>query len=200
MSTTRELVLLAQQREVQAIDELYRRYAPRVLAIVRDRMGRRLRLKEQSSDLMQDTLLKMLRELDRFLYQGETAWIAYLATRVEQVIRDKVDYWNAAKRDPTRELPLDLAETSERAEWRTVRNQLTASGIFERNENIQRLRRAMNQLRIDDEDSWDLVRLVRIDGQTYGTVAEMKGITSEAVRKKYYRAWKRLKRYFREVA
>ena len=200
METTGELIRRAQQGNVQAVNELYCRYSPRVLALVRRRMGPGLRLKEQSSDLMQETLLKTLRGLENFVFYGDHAWVAYLAKRVEQTVRDKVEFWNAAKRNPMRELPFDRFGKSGSATRMAIQNEFTASGIFERNEDIQRLYRAMDRLRIKDEESWVLIRALRMDGHSYAKIAKQRGVSADSIRKKYYRARKTLKRYFLEVA
>ncbi len=53
---TATLLLHIQQGDTQAIDQLYRRYQDRVLTAVRYRLGRKLRQKVESADIVQNLL------------------------------------------------------------------------------------------------------------------------------------------------
>jgi RNA polymerase sigma-70 factor (ECF subfamily) len=96
--STVELVGRAQQGETAAREELFARYAPRVLAIARARLGVRLRGVLESGDILQETLLEALRGLERFEMRDESSLIRWLAQLVEHRITARASYHAAAKR------------------------------------------------------------------------------------------------------
>jgi RNA polymerase sigma-70 factor (subfamily 1) len=112
---TIDLVQRAQQGDAPARDELFGRYSERVLDIVRIRLRARpkLRAKEQSSDLLQASLLEALKGLDAFEMRDESSLIRWLSRVVERVILNRLDYYEAEKRDMDRERPLDGAPRGE---------------------------------------------------------------------------------------
>jgi RNA polymerase sigma factor (sigma-70 family) len=200
MATTEELIDDLQRGNRQAVEELYRRYALRVLFLVRARMGPALRIKEQSGDLAQEALLKSLHGLDSFVATGDGAFIAYLVKKVEEVICDRVDYWQAGKRDPRRELSIAQVNL-ERV--RTAGRMATEPGpaeILEQHEDIQRLLRALDELRERRHEHWDLLIARRLESRSYEEIAATRDLTPEAVRKKCERATRMLTKIFEKLA
>ena len=91
----------------EALNRLYERSAGRLLAFIRLRLGRDLRARLESRDILQATLLKSLEHLDE-LKAGETRSVmAWLARIAEHEIRDCADFHHRQRRDAARELPLD---------------------------------------------------------------------------------------------
>jgi len=106
---TRELLQSAQHGDAAASAELFERLAPRVLPIVRVRMGARLRAALESGDILQEALVEALRGLDRFEMREESSLIRWLAKLVDHRISARAAYLNAAKRaEPA--APLDGRE------------------------------------------------------------------------------------------
>ena len=68
---TRELVALAMGGDETALNRLYGAYAERVRWMVRFRMGRQLRSKLESMDLVQEVLIHALGGLEDFSYKDE---------------------------------------------------------------------------------------------------------------------------------
>ena len=101
---TIDLVQRAREGSGDAREELFARYGDRVLAIVRARLGRRLRANVESRDILQDALAEAVGGLERFEMRDDSSLIRWLATLVEHQITAKADYWGAAKRDPGREV------------------------------------------------------------------------------------------------
>jgi RNA polymerase sigma-70 factor (ECF subfamily) len=94
------------EARMDAVDALYARVAPRLLAYVRMRMGRTLRARMDSGDILQATLLKSFERFDEFQGAGKPALMAWLARIAEREILDRADYHQAARRSPLREAPL----------------------------------------------------------------------------------------------
>lgn len=90
-----------------AVNLLYERVSARVLAYIRLRLGRDLRTRLESRDILQATLLKSFQSLREFR-GGETgSLLAWLARIADNEIRDNVDRLHRQKRDAARETPLD---------------------------------------------------------------------------------------------
>jgi len=203
MPTTELLIRQVQRGCSIAREELYRRYAMRVMFLVRARMGPALRLKEQSGDMAQEALLKSLRGLDGFCYHAEGAFIGFLAKKVEEVLRDRVDYWKAAKRDPKRDRPLD--ETGASGSIAQISpgrvGQVTIpSKILERHEDIRLLARALDRLREENRTYWELILAVDLEGRCLADLAEEQGRSVGAIRKRHGRAKDVLTQIFSKLA
>ena len=110
---TLNLIERAQQGDTAALNDLYTRYAERILAVIRMRLGPKLRRKMESCDVAQSVLLASFRDFNKFEYRGEGAFLHWLSRIAENRIRDKDDFFTAAKRDVRRENPLMRDEGGE---------------------------------------------------------------------------------------
>jgi RNA polymerase sigma-70 factor (ECF subfamily) len=91
-----------------ALDRLYERYAPRLQSYIRLKLGRSLRERLESRDILQATLLKSFQHLDEFRGADGRSLMAWLARIAEREIADRADYHHRQRRDAGRESPLDL--------------------------------------------------------------------------------------------
>ena len=91
----------------EAIDRLYQRYAPRLLSYIRLKIGRRLREKMESGDILQAALLKSYQHLDEFRGSNGRALMAWLAKIAEREIVDRADYHGRQRRAAGLESPID---------------------------------------------------------------------------------------------
>lgn len=100
------LVRRAQAGDADARDALFGGVRPRLERWIAARMGPALRSRLDVEDAVQDTLLEAHRSLDRFQATGARAFFGWLVAVAENRIRDLVDRFKAAKRDPAREQDL----------------------------------------------------------------------------------------------
>jgi RNA polymerase sigma-70 factor (ECF subfamily) len=91
----------------EALNALCERSAPRLLAYIRLRMGRTLRARLESRDILQATLLKSIEHLGEFKGTETRSLLAWLATIAEHEIRDRADYQGRQRRDAAREVPIE---------------------------------------------------------------------------------------------
>lgn len=108
-----ELVLRSQQGDRDALDRLVARYRERVLKIVRLRLGRRLRERVDSEDVLQETFVAAVQNLERFEMREEASLIHWLARLAERQIIAAADYHGAKKRDRARDVSLSGGEDGE---------------------------------------------------------------------------------------
>jgi len=97
----------AKAGSADAVNELYERCAARLLAYIRLRMGRELRTRLESRDILQATLLKSFEHFEDFEGQHSGSLMAWLAKIAEHEIRDRADYQHRQRRDAAREVRLE---------------------------------------------------------------------------------------------
>jgi RNA polymerase sigma-70 factor, ECF subfamily len=91
----------------QALDRLYERCTPRLLSYIRLKLGRSLRERLESRDILQATLLKSFQHLGEFRGSDGQSLMAWLARIADREIVDRADYHNRQRRDAGRESPID---------------------------------------------------------------------------------------------
>lgn len=159
------LVRRAQDGDADARDELFAGVRPRLERWIAARMGPALRSRLDVEDALQDTLLEAHRSLDKFQATGARAFFGWLVAVAENRIRDLVDRFRAAKRDPAREQDL----TSKIESART-----TPTGRAVRREEHERLLTVMASL---PEIHRDVLRLLLVERRAPTDAATILGIT-----------------------
>jgi RNA polymerase sigma-70 factor (ECF subfamily) len=89
-----ELVLRAKTGDERARDLLIERYQPRLKRWAHGRLPPSARGAHETHDLVQDTLLQVLNNLDRFNPRHEGAFQAFVRTILANRIRDLARKWN----------------------------------------------------------------------------------------------------------
>jgi RNA polymerase sigma-70 factor (ECF subfamily) len=102
-----DLLRRAKQGSDAALNLLYEQCAGRLLAYIRLRLGRELRAKMESRDILQATLLKSLNHLHELKGDERESLMAWLARIAEHEIRDRADYHRRQRRDAAREVAID---------------------------------------------------------------------------------------------
>jgi RNA polymerase sigma-70 factor (ECF subfamily) len=150
-------------------------------------MGKELRSKLESMDLVQDTLIHALSGLDDFTYKNEGDFVRWLSTIAENVLRGNLKKLHAGKRDIRREVPLGYGPTTGN---RLVVNPgpidaTTPSVIMSKKEDLARLEKAIDQLKPEYRE---VIILTKIEGLSYKEISERLGKSNDAVRKLISRA------------
>src|SRR6185436_10772846 len=104
--TTRELLNRAKAGSPDALNRLYERCAGRVLAFIRLRLGRDLRGRLESRDILQATLIKSFERIHELKADETRSLMAWLARIAEHEIRDCADFHHRQRRDQGRETAL----------------------------------------------------------------------------------------------
>ena len=115
-----------------ALDSLYQRYGPRLLSFIRLKMGRSLRARLESRDILQATFLKSFQHLDDFEGTDGRSLLGWLMRIAEHEIRDRVDFHHRQQRDADRDDDLDghagvLANRSRSALSRLIADERAAT-------------------------------------------------------------------------
>lgn len=169
---TQELITLAREGDRCALDQLFSVYGERIRRIIRLRMGKELRSKLESMDLVNEALMCAVRDLKEFSYRDEGDFLRWLAQIAENRIRDNLDRLHAGKRDIRKESPLD-DDTSKGTNRHNRVQQLamstTPSAILSKKEELDKLENAIDQLKPEHRK---IILLAKIEGLSYKEVAD----------------------------
>lgn len=181
---TAMLAARAREGDREAYDELFAQAARRLELYVRLRLGKALREREESLDLLQETYLAAHRTFDRFEDRGDDAFVRWLCQIAENCIRARADYHGAAKRRPPAELE-HASSVLDRVEKGTLGPVTRA----ERTERRQQLVLAMEELPREEREA---MLLRHFEGRDLETIAERLGTSATSARRILGRATVRL--------
>jgi len=176
-------LLLEQVRagDDRARERLFERVLPALRRWAHRRLPQGMRDLSETEDLVQLSLMRALRHLDRFESEHEGAFLAYLRQIVKNAVRDEVRRVRAHGRE-------DLSESREDP----------GPSPLERTVSRDVLDRYENALEHLDPESQQAV-LLRIEFEyTYPQIAEALGKSPDAVRMMFGRAMVRMARHMRE--
>jgi len=138
--------------------------------------------------------------LEDFVYRSDGAFFAFLAEKVEQVIRDRLDSWKAQKRDPGREVPIDDVRSPGSpiplSIWESDEG---PDEVLQRREDLERLACALDQLRAQNEEYWELIVARDLDPKSFAEIAARQVKSADAVKQEFYRARAAVARIFRSL-
>jgi RNA polymerase sigma-70 factor (ECF subfamily) len=179
---TVQLLARFREGERKALNELYRRYYDRILAVVRLRLGPKLRARLEESDVVQEAFLASLQGLKNFACQGEGDFFHWLCKLVENRIRDQVDRIGAQKRNADREVPLEPEWPSAESVFGPLHELATMASpatLAAKAEDVRRLEEAVDAL---PEVQREAVLLVRYEGLSFAEAGASMDKTPDAVR------------------
>lgn len=199
---TQNLVSQAKAGSSKAVEELCRRYQQRVLAAVRLRIGKGLRRKVESWDIVQEAMIDAFKGIDAFDFRTEGAFLKYVNKIVENRIRDAAQHWKAKRRDVDREMRYDAPAKQDEAprfDGLADNAALSPSRVISTQEDLALLEQAMDLLGQDDPVQQELIIAMNLEGRTYSELSEELGISVDAVRMRSRRAMESLAKIFRRL-
>ncbi len=178
---TRYLVALARGGDQSALNQLCHVYGERVRRIIRLRMGRELRVRLDSMDVVQDVLFSALKGLSDFTYKNEGDFLRWLSRIAQNALRGNLDKLHAAKRDIRKEVRLGNYRPTTGAGFVGTPGPVdatTPSVIMSRKEDLNRLENAIDELKPEYRE---VIVLAKIDGLPYDQIGERLGKSADAV-------------------
>jgi RNA polymerase sigma-70 factor (ECF subfamily) len=162
----------------EALDRLYQRYAPRLHSYIRLKIGRRLREKMESGDILQATLLKSYQHLGEFRGSDGRALMAWLAKIADREIVDRADFHGRQRRAAALEAPLD-DQPEMAARVRSALSQAIAG------ERTAQLEAAIESL---SDAHREIILLRKFEELSFPEIAERLGKSEDACRMLFARA------------
>ena len=160
-----------------AVEELLGQHLDGLRAFVRLRMGRLVRSREETVDVVQSICREVLGDLDRFEYRGAGAFRHWLYTRAENKLRDRGRFWRRERRDPAREVAGTLDPGEEVGALAGAASLVTPSQHATAKEELERLEAAFAELPADYRE---VILLARVVGLTHAEIAERIGRSTSA--------------------
>ena len=157
----------------EALGELYARYGTRLLAFIRMRMGRDLRQRVESRDILQATLLKSFQRLAQFEGGDGATLMGWLVRIADNEIRDQADYQHRQRRDVAAGVPIDAGGVDLPARVRSALSEAVVS------EEAERLGAALEAL---DPDHREVIALRKLEELSFKEVAARMGRSEDACR------------------
>lgn len=158
-------------------------------AYVRVRLGRALRAKEDSRDLVQSVCREVLSDFRRREPRTPRGFREWLLHAAENKIRDRWKHWKRERRDVAREVELDATRDGDLRASLQLAELATPSRHAANREELERLEAAFARL---PEDYRAAIVLARIEGLDHAQIAERLGRTPSATRTLLSRALARL--------
>jgi RNA polymerase sigma-70 factor (ECF subfamily) len=178
-SVTTDLLREARDGSDDALDRLFQRCAPKLLALIRLRLGRELRQRVESRDVLNETLLKAFERLDQLTAQDGAALMGWLARIAENEIHDLRDYHGRQRRDAACEVhdPGALDGLAARVRSQTSRLALR--------EELERLEAALQDLEAPQRE---VVVLRKLEELSFPEIGQRMDRSADACRMLYARA------------
>lgn len=193
---THKLIHQARAGDAQALESLLRRYREYVRLLVRSRATGRLHARVDSSDFVQETLLRAAQNIQRFQGTCEEEWCAWLARIADhEVIHQRRHHLGAAKRAASREQtvaaePADLSNGTSRLERWFTKAQTSPSLAAMRKERSRLLADALGRL---PDDYREVLILRHLEGLDFAEVGQRMNRSAGAVRILWTRGLKKLR-------
>jgi RNA polymerase sigma-70 factor (ECF subfamily) len=183
------LVQRAQKGDTRAVEELFRRYLPRVRQIVALRLGYRRTDSDALDDLVQESLLRVFENLDKYQAASEGRFRHWIATCVANSVRNCFRDARAEKRGGGRVRTFAEVYPADLASSIFPGKEPTPSAILAGKDALEKIEAALMAL---DERDRELIILRRLCEMSYAEIAEVVGLKEVAARQAFHRAISRL--------
>ncbi len=170
MDTT-TLLQAARGGSREALEQLFERYGPRLLALIRMRLGPELRTRLESRDVLAECLLKAFQNLDQLRQVDGVSLQAWLARIADNEIRDIVAYQQRQRRDVRRETGVsgDVLVSEMRSQ--------TSRLVLD--EQLEQLERALETLPVEQRE---VILLRKLQELSFQEIGEQMGRSADASR------------------
>ena len=176
---TEYLVCRAQGGDRQAFDSLVERYSEPVGGMIRSQLAAHLRQTVEVEELVQETMVRAFRSLERFRWRGKDSFCAWLCAIAKHVVLKSVDQGRRYR-------ALEIANT-------VLADGPSPSTAMRRGERFERLESALQGL---SHDHREVIKLARIEGLPIKEIGVRMNRSPGAVKVLLFRALGEPKRNF----
>ena len=186
LKSTHDLIERVKNGDSDAFTGLFDKHRSRLAVLIHYRLGQDLRGLVDVDDVLQETLIRAYRDIERFDYRSPGSFMKWLARIAEHVLADLARHEGRQKREAT----LVRFRSDSNPGGPEPIDSMTPSRIFRESEALQRLIRELDQL---PEDYRTVILLAKIEGLSTREIAERLGKSGEAASLLLHRAIKRFR-------
>lgn len=172
-------IAAARRGEPAALDSLFARNLPPLVAFIRARSGKAIAARESAVDIAQSVFREVLQDADRIELKGEGAFRNWLFMQATRKVLDRAKFHGRDRRDVGKEVAIHQAGPAADALLDCYATIASPSRHAAAREELARFEAAVQQL---PDHQRDAVTMSRLMGLSYDQVAEQMGITESAVR------------------
>lgn len=172
-------IAAARRGEPHAVDSLFARNLPPLVAFIRARAGKAIAARESAHDIAQSVFREVLQDVDQIRLEGEGAFRNWLFQQATRKVLDRAKFHGRERRDVAREQAIPEAGPAADAILACYASIATPSRHAAAKEELQRFEAAVQEL---PENQRDAVTMSRLMGLSYEQIAAQMGTTESAVR------------------
>lgn len=172
-------IVAARRGEPKALDSLFARNLPPLVAFIRARSGKAIAARESAVDIAQSVFREVLADAERIELLGEGAFRNWLFMQATRKVLDRAKFHGRDRRDFAKEVAIPEAGPAADALLACYASIASPSQHAVAKEELARFEAAVQQL---PENQRDAVTMSRLMGLDYAQIAEQMGSTESAVR------------------
>lgn len=172
-------IAAARRGDPRAVDSLFARNLPPLVAFIRSRAGKAIAARESAVDIAQSVFREVLQDVDQIQLQGEAAFKNWLFMQATRKVLDRAKFLQRERRDVAREVAMPEPGPAADALLACYASIATPSQHAVAREELARFEAAVQQL---PEKQRDAVTMSRLMGLSYPQIAETMEMTESAVR------------------
>jgi RNA polymerase sigma factor (sigma-70 family) len=172
-------IAAARRGEPAALDSLFARSLPPLVAFIRARSGKAIAARESATDIAQSVFREVLQEADRIELLGEGAFRNWLYMQATRKVFDRAKFHGRDRRDISKEVALPAACPDADALLGCYATIASPSRHAAAREELARFEAAVQDL---PDNQRDAVTMSRLMGLAYDQVGQQMGLTEAAVR------------------
>ncbi len=172
-------IVAARRGEPKALDSLFARNLPPLVAFIRARSGKAIAARESAVDIAQSVFREVLADAERIELLGEGAFRNWLFMQATRKVLDRAKFHSRDRRDFAKEVAIPEAGPAADALLACYASIASPSQHAVAKEELARFEAAVQQL---PENQRDAVTMSRLMGLDYAQIAEQMGSTESAVR------------------
>lgn len=172
-------IVAARRGEPKALDSLFARNLPPLVAFIRARSGKAIAARESAVDIAQSVFREVLADAERIELLGEGAFRNWLFMQATRKVLDRAKFHGRDRRDLAKEVAIPEAGPAADALLACYASIASPSQHAVAKEELARFEAAVQQL---PENQRDAVTMSRLMGLDYAQIAEQMGSSESAVR------------------
>ena len=182
----RETISLAKSGNEAALTKVFNQYRPYLLFIANRELDPALAGRTSPSDVVQDTVVRLHKNIEAFTGESEAELKAWLRTSLRNTIKDNRRFHLQKKRSVAKEA---FSSNS------NLEDSGTPSKMLQSKERLSAVEKGLKALSVKDQE---VLRLRHEEGLAFSKIGEKLGVSGDVARMTWGRAIEKLKKHIQE--